>query len=267
MLIDTHAHFMESQFSSDLSDVLARARDVGVSKMVNVGCTEVASEKSVEMAGKYDFLYATQGLHPSNFEDFSEKLMVKFFEAARGCKKVVAIGETGLDYHYKNANPTMQQKSFRAQMKLAEELDLPIIIHCRDASNTDLSASRDMISLMKEFPKVRCVMHCFAQDRQYADEILKMPQTNPKGGHLFSFSGIVTYPKTDEIRFVAGMVPEDRIVVETDSPYLPPQMKRGQRNETAWIMETTQKLAEIRGVSFEDVCEMTTKNAERFFGM
>ena len=258
---------MEPQFSADLSDVLARAHEAGVMKMVNVGCTEIASEKSVEMAEKYDFLFATQGLHPSHWEDFSEKLMVKFFDAASGCKKVVAIGEAGLDYHYKNANPEMQQKSFRAQMKLAEELDLPAIIHCRDASNTDLSASRDMISMMKEFPKVRCVMHCFAQDRQYAREVLEMSQTNPKGGHVFSFSGILTYPKTDEVRFVAGMVPHDRIVVETDSPYLPPQIKRGQRNETAWIVETAKKLAEIRGVSFEEISEITTKNAERFFGI
>lgn len=253
MLVDTHAHLMDSKFLSDLPDVLKRTRQSGVQKMVNVGCTVRDCEESSKMALQYDFLWGTQGLHPSDFADFSEDLMRKFYDIAKSNSKIVAIGETGLDYHYKNADPFRQQESLRSQMRLARELDLPVIIHCRQAE-------RDMLKILQEFLHVRCVMHCFSQDREYAQNVLKM-------GHMFSFSGTLTYPKSDEVRTVAAILPSDRILIETDSPYLPPQSRRGKRNEPSCIVETAQKLAEVRGVSFDEIAVFTTKNAENFFGI
>lgn len=253
MLVDTHAHLMDPKFFPDLSEVLKRTRGSGVQKIVNVGCTVRDSEESLKMALQYDFLWGTQGLHPSDFADFSDELMRKFYEIAKSNRKIIAIGETGLDYHYENVDPQRQQESLRSQMCLAQELDLPVIIHCRQAE-------RDMLKILQEFPRVRCVMHCFSQDREYAQNVLEM-------GHFFSFSGTLTYPKSDEVRTVAAILPADRILIETDSPYLPPQSRRGKRNEPSCIVETVQKLAEIRGVSFDEIAALTTKNAGKFFGI
>lgn len=251
---------MEPHFAPDLDQVFVRARDAGVTKMINVGCTIKASKQSLDMALKHDFLWATQGLHPSDFRDFSEDLMRDFYDVAKKNSKVVAIGECGLDYHYPQYDREKQMLSLRAQMRLAQELSLPVILHCRDSERTKKDASVDMLAVLKEFPRVRFLLHCFAQDMEYAQEALK-------GDCLFSFGGTLTYPAAEEIRKVAAFLPADRLVLETDGPYLPPQTKRGQRNEPAFILEAAQKMALIRRVSLEAVSAFTTKNAERFFGI
>lgn len=254
MLVDTHAHLMFSDFSADLDEVIQRAKNADVLKILNVGCTVESSQQSFEMSQKHDCLWGSLGVHPYDAHMWTEELMKTFFYQAKSNARIVALGETGLDYHLPGSQIEAQQKSFRAHLKLAEELNLPVVVHTREAYE-------DMLMILKEFPNVRCIMHCFSGDVAFAEEVLKI------GEKMLSFGGVITYSSAEEMRKVAAWAPENVLLTETDCPYLAPQTQRGQRNEPAYMVETVKKLAEVRGVRYEEMARVTGKNAERFLGL
>ena len=272
MIFDTHCHLMETQFEADLSAALRRAALNRVFDLLNLGCDVQGSllsdemcrneyqekmakelaEKGIVRAPK---LYGSQGVHPHDSNQTTDEVLGVFLRTIRENSNIVIVGETGLDYFYMNQPKEVQLESLRRHMSLAQETGLPVCIHTRDAAE-------DTLMVLQEFPKVRCIMHCFSQDRAYAEEVLAMP-----AGHVISLSGVVTYPKNEELRQVAAIVPAARLVIETDSPYLAPQPSRGKRNEPAYITETAKYIAEARGVTFEMLAEQTTQNAKRFLGI
>lgn len=250
MLVDTHAHLMFEQFT-DLTDVLQRSRDAGVKKIVNVGCTIESSQQSFDMCQQYENMWGTLGVHPYDAHLWSGDVMNTFFDQAKSNARIVALGETGLDYHLPGSQIEKQQASFRDHLKLAEELNLPVVVHTREAY-------ADMLKILREFPKVRCIMHCFSGDLEFAEEVLKI------GEKMLAFGGVITFSSAEMMRKVAAWAPADRLLTETDCPYLAPQSHRGERNEPSYMVETVKKIAEVRGVSYEEISELTSRNAERF---
>lgn len=257
---------MESHFKADVASVLERSALAGVLKLMNVGCHLEGSRDSDRMSrevrgAELPQIFGSQGIHPHDSNQTNDEVMAEFLRVIRENSRIVVVGETGLDYFYMRQPKEVQIGSLRKHMQLAQETGLPVSIHCRDPEKS-FEAREDMLRMLSDFPGVRCVMHCFSQDRAYAEEVLAMP-----AGHIISFSGTVSYPSAEEIRQVAVMVPADRIVVETDCPYLTPQVFRGKRNEPAFVVETAKVVAELRGESFEKFSELSSANAERFFGI
>lgn len=268
---------MESHFKADVALVLRSSALAGVLKLLNIGCHLEGSRESDRMCresyldevrtelGSPDALlpeiYGSQGIHPHDSNQTTDVVISEFLSVIRSNSRIKVIGETGLDYHYMNQPREVQLSSLRMHMKLAEECGLPVSIHCRDAVDS-LDARRDILMILREFPAVRCVMHCFVQDQEYADAVLAMPS-----GHILSFSGVVTYGASDALRKIASGLPADRFVVETDCPYLTPQTFRGKRNEPAFVVETAKVLAGVRGVGFSEIENLTSATAERFFGI
>ncbi len=276
MFIDTHCHLMEAHFKADVALVLQRSALAGVSKLLNIGCHLEGSSESDRMC-RPEYLeeirgllgagvtlpeiYGSQGIHPHDCNQTTDEVMGDFEKVIRGNKRIVVVGETGLDYFYMNQPKKVQLSSLRKHMILAEEVGLPVSIHCRDAIDS-FDARKDMLKILSEFPRVRCVMHCFVQDQEYADAILAMPV-----GHILSFGGVVTYPSSEALRKIAGGVPADRFVVETDSPYLTAQAFRGKRNEPAFVVATAKMLAEVRSVEVGEIERLTSGTAVEFFGL
>lgn len=250
-MIDTHAHLMFEQFSEDLEVVVERAWAVGVSKIINVGCGMESSRQAVEMAGRFSGVYATLGFHPYDADDLSEELMEEWRRIALSNEKVVAIGECGLDYVKAEASREVQVKCFRRQLELARELNLPVIVHNRDADE-------DCLKILKSVSEVRAVFHCFGSNLEFAERVWA-------AGYLTSFTGIITYPNAAELREVVAAMPLDRFMVETDCPYLAPQAYRGERNEPAYVVEVVKKIAELKGIGVEEVEDLSVRNTERFF--
>lgn len=255
-MIDTHAHLMFPEFEEDRAQVVERAREAGLTAVINVGCGREASMKSLEMAdGK--FLFPSVGLHPYDAEDVSEDLMREWESLLKARshdnKRVVAIGETGLDYFKSKVDPEKQKKSFRMHLELAQHLDLPVIVHNR-------GSDQDVLSLLREFPNVRAVFHCFGSSLDFARVLWA-------SGYLTSFTGIITYPSAQDLRKVVAEAPKDLFMVETDCPYLAPQSHRGERNEPSYVVEVVEKVAELKAISFEDSAALSTSNAKSFFGL
>lgn len=272
MFFDTHCHLLEKIFEADLPAVLRRAALGRVFDLLNLGCDISGSllsdkmcrneyqEKMVKELAENGIvrapkLYGSQGVHPHDSNQTTDEVLGVFLRTIKENPNIVVVGETGLDYFYMHQPREVQLESFRRHMALAQEADLPVSVHTRDAAE-------DVLMVLQEFAKVRCVMHCFSEDVEFAEKILAMP-----AGHIISFSGVVTYPKNEELRRVAAMVPDDRIVIETDSPYLAPQPYRGKRNEPIYMVETAKKIAQIRGVECDVFAEQATRNAKIFFGI
>jgi TatD DNase family protein len=257
MIIDTHAHIDMDQFAEDREDVIQRARDSGVGYIINIGCDIESSRRSLELAEQYDFIYSSAGVHPHDVKDIDESTYGEL-ETLLAHPRVIALGETGLDY-FKNYSPQDQQRThFRKQIELARKLDKPIIIHCRDANE-------DMIAILSEYypqnDKARPgIFHCFSGDQTLAEKALAM-------GFYISFSGSVTFKKSEELRAVAKIVPADRLFAETDCPYLAPVPNRGKRNEPANVHHTAALLAEVRGLRIEDVLRTMEVNFFELFGI
>lgn len=275
MLIDTHAHLMFPDFDEDREGVLMRAREAGLEKIVNVGCGAASSELSMKMAkeDKGDFLYATLGLHPYDALDMSDELLAKWEKWISEEKKIVAIGETGLDYFKSEVDPEKQKFSFRKHLELAVKVGLPVIVHNR-------AADEDCLSLLKEFScdgdaykkivqecarnennmiePVRAVFHCYGSTLEFARMVWA-------AGFMTSFTGIITYPSAKELREVVKEAPLDRFMVETDCPYLAPQGHRGKRNEPAYVVETAEKISEVKGLSVSEVEKLAMENSKKFF--
>lgn len=249
---DTHAHLNTVEFVKDIREVINRAREKGVRWILDVGDSVETSKKSIELFKDYSEIYSCIGIHPHNAgkaleSDFHEleKLLLK--------DSVVALGEVGLDYYYEFSDKDVQKEIFTKQIRLAKRLGKPVVIHCRQAEN-------DLVSIIQKEGPVKGVAHCFSGNADFLKECLDI-------GLWISFSGIITFKKAMDLRETASAVPSDKLLIETDSPYLSPVPFRGRRNEPAFVTEVARCIAEIRGVSQEKIAETTTENALSFFDL
>ncbi|MDT5270051.1 MAG: TatD DNase family protein [Acidobacteriota bacterium] len=256
MFVDSHAHIDGEEFDADRGEVVARAREAGVRAILNVGTGDPHGgnfERAVAVAEKYEGVFAAVGVHPhdaSLYTEAAERLLLEFVRS----KRVVAVGEIGLDYHYDNSPREVQREVFRKQLRLARAEGLPVIIHSRDADEETLEILRAEYTGTERGG----VMHCFGGGPALAEGALRL-------GFYLSFAGNVTFKKADGLRDVACNVPLDRLLVETDCPYLAPVPHRGRRNEPAYVAETARFLAELRGVSHAELGRSTSENFSNLF--
>ncbi|MFA5947861.1 MAG: TatD family hydrolase [Candidatus Gracilibacteria bacterium] len=255
MVIDTHAHVMFAEFKDDIDEVIARAKNASVNKIINVGCDLKSCEQTLEMQSKYDCLYSTLGLHPYEANFATEEIMSKWEKLCNENKKIVAIGECGLDYFKGKISKDVQKNAFVLQIKLAIKVGLPLIIHNRDADNDTLEI---LDGLGDEGKNLKVVFHCYGSNLEFAHKLWQKK-------YLTSFTGIITYPSAKELRSVVENVPNNLFMVETDCPYLAPQSYRGSRNEPSYVVEVIREIARIKGVSYKEIEKLSTENALRFF--
>jgi TatD DNase family protein len=249
-LVDSHCHLDGEKYTSDLDAVLDRAAQAGVTRMLSIGTGDGPPEldRAVRLAERYPQLYATVGVHPHD----AAKVTPRTFDDLRALgqhRKVVAFGEIGLDYHYDFSPREIQREVFSEQLKLARDLDLPITIHTREAWD-------DTMDLLEEHWKGACVLHCFTGDPTQAAQALAR-------GYYLAYGGVLTFRTAENVREAAKITPDDRLLVETDAPYLAPLPWRGKRNEPSFMIETVRRLAEVRGATPEHVADVTTANFER----
>jgi TatD DNase family protein len=251
MLIDSHAHLQWASFDKDREEAVSRAREVGVEYIVNIGFDVDGSRKAVELAELCEGFYATVGIHPHNASQFNDDVLEEL-RMLSGHAKVVAIGEIGLDY-YRNLSPrTAQKRAFEVQLLLAEELGLPVVVHDREAHS-------EVLEVLSGFKgRIKGVMHCFSGSREMAERCIKY-------GFYISFAGSVTYPNSLRLQAIAKWIDLDKILLETDSPWLAPQEMRGKRNEPAFLPFIAKKIAKLKGTSLNEIAEATTKNAKEIF--
>jgi TatD DNase family protein len=252
LFIDTHVHLDDEKYQPDLGAVLERGRAAGVGVLVSIGTSPKDSAWACDFADKNEGVYATVGMHPQFADQWKESDYAAFKELA-GHEKVVAIGESGLDYHHPEPAKALQAPVFQAMLKLARESSLPLVIHQREASKDTLEALRQA-----KAQELGGVFHCFAGDAETAKGVLDL-------GFYIAVGGILTFPNAGALREVIRQVPLDRLVLETDGPWLAPQGRRGQRNEPAYLAECANKVAELKGVSLKDVEEASTANALKLF--
>ncbi len=250
MFFDSHAHFDDARFNDDRDALLSSMQKNGVSGIANIGADLKSSLSSVALAKKYDFVYAVVGVHPHDAESMTDATLSQIASLAAE-KKVVAIGEIGLDYYYDNSPRDTQRYWFKKQMKLASQLNMPVVIHSRDAME-------DTIKICRENKVCGGVIHCFSGSAESARIFLDM-------GYYISFAGPVTFKNAKALPEVAKIVPEDKILIETDSPYLSPEPHRGERNSSLNVHCVAEKLAEIRGVTAQHIARITTENAKRLY--
>ncbi|MDF1752488.1 MAG: TatD family hydrolase [Verrucomicrobiales bacterium] len=258
MLIDTHAHLTSDRFRDRVPEIVAQADAAGIGHIITIGCDLVDSGQAVELASKFPNVTATVGIHPCYVDEIKESDWAMKLRNLVEENEVSGIGEIGLDYYHAPPGSysesewrSLQADFFKKQLVLAEELGFPVVIHQRESGD-------DVLSILQDFPKVQAVLHCFTGTLQQAESALEM-------GHSLSFTGVVTYPKAPEVREIAAMVPEDRIMVETDSPYLAPVPYRGKSNEPGYVVHTAAKIAEVRGMDADQFAAITTRNAQNFF--
>ncbi len=254
MLIDTHCHLTMPDFDADRSDVIQRAIDAGISHMITVGTDIEDSKRAIALAEGYEFIYAAVGIHPHDARDITDIENVSdTIKKLASKKKVVALGETGLDYHYMHSPAEIQQEHFRLEINLAKSLGLPVIVHSREAKE-------DTLRILKE-EKVEVtggVLHCFSGDMDMAEKALNM-------GLYISFSGVITFRNAKKMPDIVKAIPLDRILIETDAPFLTPVPHRGKRNEPAYVKYMAEKIADIKGISLEELGKTITDNAARLF--
>lgn len=257
-LFDSHAHLHDRRMP-DTDGAIGRMREAGMRGCVTIGTDLEESRKAVALAEQHTDVWATVGLHPHDAKDWSAEIEREFRELAQS-ERVVAIGEIGLDFFRDLSPRDRQHEALRAQLALASELELPIVIHSRDAHEPCFEELADWVSEggANGIGDPVGVLHCFSGDAELAQRYVEL-------GFMISFAGPVTYPKSEALRGAAAEVPLERIVVETDCPYLPPQTRRGQKNEPAWVAETAGLIAELRGLEPERLAEQTTENAARLF--
>jgi len=257
MFIDSHAHLNFPQFDNDLDETIRRAKEASVLNIINVGSDIESSKKAIGLAKKYENLYATVGIHPTDKKIFAnDELYQKLKDLAQE-PKVVAVGECGLDYFRMDSsdeNERERQKGlFEMQIRLAQELNLPLIIHSRDSAN-------DTLAILENFNLngLAGVAHCFSYDLETAQEFMKL-------GFFIGITAIITYPGAEDLRGVVKELPLEKILIETDCQYLAPQNHRGERNEPAYVTEVARKIAETKNISLEEVENQTTQNAQTLF--
>jgi len=251
MLVDTHAHLQWATFDKDREKAIRRAKKAGVDYIINIGFDIEGSKRAIELAEKHKELYATVGIHPHNASQFNQKVLDELRELSEN-PKVVGIGEIGLDYYRNLSSRQAQKKAFEVQLFLAEELQLPVVIHDREAHADTL----EMLSKFQE--KINVVMHCFSGSREMAE---KCVQSN----FFISFAGPVTFPNAYKLQEIVKSVDLNKMVLETDSPWLAPQEMRGKRNEPAFLPFIAKKIAALKGISVNELAKATTGNAQEFF--
>lgn len=254
MLFDSHAHIDSERFDGERDAIIERAKQAGLSLIMNPGADYASSVKAVELSETYDMVYAAVGIHPHD-ADSVDDMMLSLIEALARKEKVKAIGEIGLDYHYDHSPREVQRKVFIEQIRLAKSLKMPIIIHDREAND-------DMLRILKEEKafETGVVMHCFSGSAELARQYVEL-------GAYISIAGPLTFKNNRKTIEVVNVVPLDRLLVETDSPFLTPVPYRGKRNEPAYVEYVADKIAEIKGLTYKDVAEATKKNACKFFGI
>lgn len=258
MLFDTHAHCDDERIKNEfgsLDDYIRHQLENGVGTIVNIGTNLENSRVSIELSKKFEQIYATCGIHPYDirFYDDMDDALLALEELILSSKKVVALGEIGLDYHYEDSDRKRQMEFFRAQMMLARRLGLPVVIHDRDAHG-------DCLDVIRDFPDVMGIFHSFSGSCEMASELVRR-------GWYISFSGTVTYKNARKVVESAECVPLDRLLIETDSPYLPPVPHRGELNHPKYVALTCERLAQIKGVTFEEMMSQTYENARRVYGI
>jgi len=263
MFIDSHAHLDGPRFDPDRAEVISRARAAAVTTILAVGTGDGPGtlDCAIKLAAQYDFIYATIGIHPHEAKLAADADFLQLESLARA-PKVIAWGEIGLDYHYDHSPRDIQQNVFVRQMTLATAAKLPIIIHCRPSDNSD-NAWEDCLALIEQHWKptgLGGLLHCFTSTWAHAKRALDM-------GFMISFAGNITFPKAQQIRDSAKQVPMNRILIETDSPFLAPVPYRGKRNEPAYVKQVARQLAELRRLTTEEVAAHTTQNFRRFFSL
>ena len=257
MLIDTHAHLFDERFAADLPAVLDRAAAAGVERVVCLGIDRESNRRSVRIANDYPLVVAAVGMQPNHVAEAAPGDWDEVVRLAETEPRVVAIGETGLDRYWDRAPFALQEEYFARHIELARRLGKPFVIHCREA---EADVVRVLRSEYARHGPVRAVMHSFSGDRATARACLEM-------GLYISFAGMLTYPSAGDLREVAREVPLDRVLVETDCPYLAPQPVRGKRNEPAYVAHTAAVLATLKGVTVAELSEQTTRNARALFGL
>ena len=247
-LIDTHAHIYYDDYAGRIDDVIQTASDNGVEKIISVGVDLATSEECIRLAEKYPPVYATCGYHPHEAVKAPKNYLYEL-ETLYKHQKVVAVGEIGLDYHYNFSEPRDQKKIYQEQLEMASSLALPVVVHCRESDN-------DILCGIQESGHESGVIHCFASNLDFANAILKT-------GFYISFTGMITFVK--ELEDVVQKVPLDKIMVETDFPYLSPKPHRGKKNEPAFVVHVAEKIAALKEISLEEVAEATTETAYNLF--
>ncbi|MGR9541858.1 TatD family hydrolase [Priestia megaterium] len=254
MLFDTHVHLNAEQYEDDLQEVINRALEKGVQNMVVVGFDEPTIKKAIQIAETYDFIYASVGWHPVDAIDMTDEHLAWIEELAQH-PKVVALGEMGLDYHWDKSPKEVQKDIFRRQIRLARKVNLPIIIHNRDATE-------DVVTILKEehVEEVGGIMHCFTGSIEVAKQCMDMNM-------YISFGGPVTFKNAKKPKEVATELPLDKLLIETDCPYLTPHPFRGKRNEPGYVSYVAEQIAELKGITYEELADITTANAKKLFGI
>lgn len=254
MFIDTHVHLNADQYEEDLQEVINRALEANVKKMVVIGFDRITIERAMKLVEQYSFIYAVVGWHPVDAIDCTEEDL-KWIEELAAHEKVVGIGEMGLDYHWDKSPKDVQQVLFRKQIRLAQKVKLPIIIHNRDATE-------DVIRILQEEEAhlTGGIMHCYGGSVETAKQCIEM-------NFMISLGGPVTFKNAKKPKEVATKIPLENLLIETDAPYLAPHPYRGKRNEPALVTLVAEEIARLKGISIEEVAEVTTKNAEIFFGI
>ena len=234
-IFDTHAHYDDEVFNDDREEVLKQIQEAGVIGVLNCACSRKSLTTTNELTLNYDFIYGALGIHPSDAYDYNEEVRDEIIEKVKSNNKILAIGEIGLDYYWdENPDRETQKKVFRAQMELAKELNLPVVIHDRDAH-------KDALDIMKEYPEVKGIVHCFSGSVEFAKECIKL-------GYYIGITGVVTFKNAKKIVEVVDEIPLDRLLVETDCPYMAPTPNRGKRNKSDYIEYIIEQIAEIKKI-------------------
>lgn len=251
MLFDTHAHIDDRAFDQDREQLLEALPQKGIGLLVNPGCTLASSRAACGLARKYPYIYAAVGSHPDAADEVTEECLEEYRRLVRENPKVVAIGEIGLDYHYEDIPREIQKRAFRMQLDLARELNLPVIVHEREAHE-------DGLNILRDFPEVTGVFHCFSGSAEMARQLVK------KGWYV-GFTGVLTFKNARRALEAAAAVPRDRVVIETDCPYMSPEPFRGQRNDPGRVYRMAQALAALWQISPEEAQAITYENGKRLY--
>ena len=251
MIFDTHAHMDDRAFDQDRDSLLSRLPEEGIALLMNPGCSLASSQAAVSLSNQYSYIYAAVGSHPDAADEVNDGVLEQYRALCRDNPKVKAIGEIGLDYHYEDIPRDIQKRSFRAQVGLARELDLPVIVHEREAHE-------DGMKIVEEFPSVTGVFHCYSGSLEMAKWLIER-------GWYIGFGGVLTFKNARKALEVAGNIPLERIVLETDCPYMAPEPFRGRRNDPGKLYRVAEKLAQLRGMTVEEVQAITLENGKALY--
>ncbi len=252
MIFESHAHYDDEDFDKDREELLGSLAEHGIGTVINIGASIAGSEMTVELSERYPFVYGAVGVHPSEVEELTEEGLARL-QSLCGREKIVAVGEIGLDYHYPEPAVLVQKEWFERQLELAREVKLPVIIHSREAA-------KDTLDIMKAHraEEIGGVIHCFSYAKEMAKEYLDMD-------YYFGIGGVITFKNAKKLKEAVQYIPMDRILLETDSPYLSPEPHRGERNSSLNLPYVAEVISELKGISYEEVVEITERNARRLF--